>query len=311
MRRRVKSLILPLALLLAGTSLAAQLPGDDLTAELDALAAEENGEPEAAAAEAQAEEAREEEPAVDEASDAREEDGEAQSDLAAKLASLAAGGNGEAAYHLGMMHLLGLEGVAKNPQKAFDLFSQAAEAGDPLGAYRLGDYYDGEGQGVVEPDPALALRYKREAADAGYAVAQENVARLLYEAGETDAALDYLTASAKQGYQPALQALASLYGGEGKVPKNPVKVYAYVALLQAAAGGEPSKRLQAWRDRMQAELSEGQLAEAVKIVSDWKAAPSDLTRKALAGEAAARTLAGIADEPAYIPADDKEAEQGR
>ena len=303
--RFVKSLSVPLALLLSVAPLAAQISEEDLAAELDSLAAQENDgntEEEMTASDSAAPAA--EEPAAEgESLAAPDPEGEAGNALAAKLASLAAEGNGEAAYHLGIMHLAGMNGLAKDPQRAFELFQASAEAGDPLGAYRLGAFYDGQGEGVVEDDPALALEHKLVAAEAGYALAQHDVARFFYEQGDTDKALEYLLASAKQGYQPSLQALASLYSGEGKVAKDPVKVYAYVALLQASDKGLPSKRLEEWRDKTQAELGPEQVAEAVEIVTKWKETPSALTLKALAGEASAMRLAGLDDAALIAPAD--------
>lgn len=302
--RLAKSLILPLAVLLSGTAHAAQLSVEDLSTDLETLAADETGEPEEAA------------PAPEDAPNSAAEDeapntgGEATGVLA-KLEALAAEGNAEAAYHLGMAYHLGANGAPEDRQKAFELFKRSAEAGDPLGAYMLGSYYEGEGGGSVEVNPDLALEYKLAAAEAGHALAQHDVARRFYENGDTDKALDYLLLSAKQGYLPSLQALASLYSGEGKIAKDPVKVYAYVALLQASAGGEPSKRLQAWRDKMQAELTEEQLKQAVAIVSGWKVEPSELTQKALTGESAARRLAGLDEVPEAIRADTKEAREGR
>ena len=296
--RFVKSLSVPLALLLSVAPLAAQISEEDMAAELDSLAAQENdgnSEDEMKAAEKPA--------AEGESLAAPDPEGEAGNALAAKLASLAAEGNGEAAYHLGIMHLAGMNGLAKDPQRAFELFQASAEAGDPLGAYRLGAFYDGQGEGVVADDPALALEHKLVAAEAGYALAQHDVARFFYEQGDTDKALEYLLASAKQGYQPSLQALASLYSGEGKVAKDPVKVYAYVALLQASDKGLPSKRLEEWRDKTQAELGPEQVAEAVEIVTKWKETPSALTLKALAGEASAMRLAGLDDAALIAPAD--------
>ena len=296
--RFVKSLSVTLALLLSVAPLAAQISEEDMAAELDSLAAQENdgnSEDEMKAAE---------EPAAEgESLDALDAGAEAGNALATKLASLAAEGNGEAAYHLGIMHLAGMNGLAKDPQRAFELFQASAEAGDPLGAYRLGAFYDGQGEGVVADDPALALEHKLVAAEAGYALAQHDVARFFYEQGDTDKALEYLLASAKQGYQPSLQALASLYSGEGKVAKDPVKVYAYVALLQASDKGLPSKRLEEWRDKTQAELGPEQVAEAVEIVTKWKETPSALTLKALAGEASAMRLAGLDDAALIAPAD--------
>lgn len=304
--RSAKSLILPLALLLSSTSVAAQLSMGDLTAELDTLAADENGE--STPAQEEAEEAVKEPPVGAETSADETMSGDPEGILA-KLASLAAGGNGEAAYHLGMAYHLGANGVEKDPQKAFELFTQSAEAGDPLGAYMLGSYYEGEGG---EANPELALKYKLAAAEAGHALAQHDVAQHFYEQDDTDQALEYLLASAKQGHVPSLQALASLYSGEGKVTKDPVKQFAYVALLQGHSGEAPSKRIQEWRDKMQAELSEEQLKEAMLLVDNWKVEPSEVTRRALSGEAAAIKLAGADAAPPELPAaDSKEAQEGR
>ncbi len=307
---RAKSLV-PLALLLSSPSLAAQL-SDDLTAELDTVAADENGEQRKGEPAADPQQAEEDPTIEGEEATSESDGGEAGDGLIAKLASLAAEGNAEAAYHLGMAYHLGANGAEKNSQKAFELFDQSAEAGDPLGAYMLGSYYEGDGGDAVESDAELALKNKLAAADAGHALAQHDVAQQFYEQGETDKALDYLLASAKQGYLPSLQALASLYSGEGKVAKDPVKQFAYVALLQASSGETPSKRLQDWRDRMQAELSEAQLKQAVEIVQNWKAEPSEVTQKALSGEAAATKLAGLeAAPPEPSVADSTEAPEGR
>ncbi len=306
-----------LTLMFAAAPLAAQVAEDELTAELDTLAAEEGGEeaddkpsidPEASATE----NADELSAAEDEIPAAQGDNAAVEGALTAKLASLAAGGSAEAAYHLGMAYHLGTNGADKNPQKAFDLFQQAAEAGDPLAAYMLGSYYQGAGGNAVAPDAELALKHKLAAADAGHALAQHDVAQHYYEQGDTDKALEYLLISAKQDYLPSLQALASLYSGEGKVAKDPVKQFAYVALIQGNSGDEPSKRLQEWRDKMQAELSEEQLKQAVQIVQGWKAEPTEVTRKALAGQAAALKLAGLeASQPQPPSTDSKEVPEGR
>src|SRR3546814_17366356 len=122
-----------------------------------------------------------------------------------------------------MAYHLGANGVEKDPQKAFELFTQSAETGDPLGAYMLGSYYEGEGGEAVETNPELALKYKLSSAEAGHALAQHDVAQHFYEQDDTDDALEYLCASATQGHVPSPQAPASLYNGDGKVPQDPAK----------------------------------------------------------------------------------------
>eukprot|EP01035_Chromulina_nebulosa_P005819 gene5819-7880_t len=99
------------------------------------------------------------------------------------MVTLADKGNAEAQYHVGMMHHIGV-GTPKNPLEAFKWFQKSTAAGDPLAAYKLGCYYDGQGAGVVVPSVVDALKYKRIAADAGYALAQNDVAVLYANDGK-------------------------------------------------------------------------------------------------------------------------------
>jgi uncharacterized protein len=205
--------------------------------------------------------------------------------LAEKLAPLAEGGNAEAAYHLGMMKLLGIGG-AKDEAAAKALFAAGAEAGDPLAAYKLGD---------LTTDPAEALRLKAIAAEAGYALAEHDVARLHFEAGETDLALEWLTRSAQQGEAQALRALASLYNSDA-IPKDGARTFAYYTLfMQRLAAPTPAQR--DWLTNFSATLSDEDRTRGEAIARDWKVAPTPLTLKARAGLAAADAL--VADpEPA-------------
>lgn len=217
--------------------------------------------------------------------------------LTAKLEALAADGNAEAAYHAGVAYERGINGVKKDPAKAFEYFKKSAEGGDPLGAYKLGSFYDGEGQEVVQDDPELALQHKLVAAKAGYSIAQHDVAKFFYEKGETDQAIDWLTQAAKQGYKESLQALASLYTGEGKVAKNMGKSYAYLLLMQGGSLDKaPEKARQVLQD-MHAKLTPAEKSEAETIVSGWKFKPTILTMTALAGQRSAKALVDRAGTP--------------
>lgn len=209
--------------------------------------------------------------------------------LAGRLASLAEKGDAEAAYHLGMMRHLGIGGP-KDGKAAFDLFKAAAEGGDPLGAYKLGCYYAGQGEGEVAPDRAEALRLKTIAAEAGYALAQYDVARLHFEDGAMDLALEWLTRSAGQGYPDALRALASLHNSDA-IPKDPARTYAYFTLYLArlAAPTEAQKKFLA---DFKANMPEEERARGERIIADWHAEASPLTSKALSGLRAAEALIG-------------------
>jgi tetratricopeptide (TPR) repeat protein len=128
----------------------------------------------------------------------------AQEALPARLEALADAGNAEAAYHLGMLYHLGIEGVAVDRRRALDLFRRSADGGNPLGAYKLGCYYAGQGGDVLAPDEALALRYKLIAAEAGYALAQMEVGRIYSNRGEGAQAVRWFEAAARQGDWTAL-----------------------------------------------------------------------------------------------------------
>ncbi len=72
------------------------------------------------------------------------------------LEPLAKNGQHQAEELLGIMYRLG-QGVAKDPAKAMDLLSRAAEANRPLAQHHIGSmYYGGEG---VSSDPVKALMW--------------------------------------------------------------------------------------------------------------------------------------------------------
>jgi TPR repeat protein len=208
--------------------------------------------------------------------------------VTAKLEQLALSGNAEAAYHVGMAYLRGINGVQKDLSKAFEYFRKAAEGGDPLGAYQLGSLYE-EG-GAVTPDPELALKHKLVAAEAGYSLAQHDVAKLFYQKDQPEEAVKWLTASARQGHKESLQALASLYSGEGKLSKNLGRSYAYLLLLQGGSLDKVDGKARQILLDLQAKLSPVEKAEAERTISGWTFKPSILTLHALAGQKSARAL---------------------
>ena len=217
--------------------------------------------------------------------------------VTARLEQLAQSGHAEAAYHAGMAYLRGINGVAKDPAKAFEYFKTSAEGGDPLGAYQLGSFYEGDGAGVVTADLELALKYKLVAAEAGYSLAQHDVAKLFYQKDQPDEAVKWLTASARQGYKESLQALASLYSGEGKLPKNMGRSYAYLLLMQGGSLDKADGKARQVLEELSAKLTPAEKSEANKTIAGWQFKPSILTLHALAGQKSARALIERAGAP--------------
>lgn len=206
----------------------------------------------------------------------------AQSDgLVERLTARASAGNAEASYHLGMLYNNGL-GVPQDNARALELFRAAAEAGDPLGAYKLGCYYAGQ-FGGIPPDPALALRYKTIAARAGYSLAQLEVAILHHQRGEYREAYGWFEAAARQGDAQSLYNL-SVMSREGQgIERSLARTHAFFRLAHMASRGSVTPGAQQQLDEIWAQLGPAERTEADRVAASWITGPTALTLLARSG----------------------------
>jgi TPR repeat protein len=216
---------------------------------------------------------------------------EAQSaELTQKLEKAARSGDSEANYHLGMIYNNGL-GVTQDAKRAFAYFKQAAEAGDPLGAYKVGCYYAGQFEGVVAVDQEQALRYKLKAAEAGYKLAQLDVGIIYAQRKDYGPALKWFEAAGKQGDAQSLYNLSVFYkDGLGTASSRP-RTHAFFRLAHIAARGNVSDGAQKQLEEMGAAMSPDERAEAERIAASWVTGPTPLTRLAAAGLDRAQAVA--------------------
>ena len=194
---------------------------------------------------------------------------------------LASKGDAEAQYHVGMMHNNGI-GTQQDPRQAFEWFQKSTASGDPLGAYKLGCYYDGQFAGVITPDPNEALKYKLIAAKAGYALAQNDVAVLYHRQGNPEEALKWWKMAGDQGDGGSLYSLSMAYSAGKGTPRDLSLSYAYFKLSKVA----PKKNVNEFAGM----LSKPELEKAEKLVSEWSPQPTALTLKAKKGVSAAEEL---------------------
>jgi len=197
------------------------------------------------------------------------------------MVTLANKGDAEAQYHVGMMHNNGI-GTRQDPKQAFEWFQKSTASGDPLGAYKLGCYYDGQGAGIVTSDSNEALKYKLIAAKAGYALAQHDVAVLYDRQGNAEEALKWWKMAGDQGHPTALYRLSMAYSAGKATPRDISLSYAYFKLSKLA----PAKNV----NEMAGMLSKPELEKAEKLVSEWSPKPTALTLKAKRGVSAAQEL---------------------
>ncbi len=197
------------------------------------------------------------------------------------MVALANKGDAEAQYHVGMMYNNGI-GTQQDRRQAFEWFQKSAASNDPLGAYKLGCYYDGQGEGIVAFDPVEGLKYKLIAAKAGYALAQHDVAILYGRQENFEEAAKWWKIAGDQGDPGALYSLSGSYFQGKGAPKDLSLAYAYFKLSKVA----PKNKV----NEMATILSRPELENAEKLVSEWKPQPTALTLKAKRGVSAAEEL---------------------
>jgi TPR repeat protein len=180
----------------------------------------------------------------------------------------ATAGNIAAASDLGGA-LLGGDGVTKNPAEALHWIKLAAEAGDAKAQWNLGGMYIGGAgglsqdikqafiwchlaadQGFAPARATLGVLYEkigkfdkavqllRQAADAGDAEAQYNLA-MMYRSGKgveknLDASFVYFCLAAEQGVSSAQVRLALAYGAGEGVAADPIEAHKWLLAAQAA-----------------------------------------------------------------------------
>lgn len=203
-----------------------------------------------------------------------------------QLEGLAEQGNAKAKYHLGMMYLTGTS-VEQDRERAVGYFRASAELGEPLASYKLGCFYDGQYE-LFEVDYDLALQHKLVAAEAGYALAQQDVAGLYYRRGDVDRALEWLERAVAQGTTGALSTYASIHNGAPGTAKDPAKTAAYFKLFLQRTDASATQRK--WLEDFEAGMTGAERERASQIVKHFEPAPSPITLEALSGARAAEAL---------------------
>lgn len=218
--------------------------------------------------------------------------------------ALAERGVPEAQVHLGILYHEGSFGVCRNDTEALDWLTQAADKGSVDAYYSLGNLYDSYNSPLRDPDKALA--WYQKAAELDDAASQSILSQKYWNGDgvpkDRVKAIYWLEKAAAYPRPVAIfQAydLGNIYSDGKDVPPNEEKaIYWY---LKAANGGLVNAQIKvadyyekrqdyarayywyalvknvAARDRMAANLTPAQLAEARKRVADTKFPPADMS----------------------------------
>lgn len=198
-----------------------------------------------------------------------------------EMLKLATEGQPEAEYHVGMFFNNGI-GTPADPNQAFEWFKKSADAGDPLGSYKLGCYYAGQFAGVVDIDRELALKYKLVAAEQGYDLAQLDVGRHHFSAKNYPEAVRWWANAAGQGEPHSLYHLSALYAQGQVVPVDLGKSYLYLDAMRHLPEVSSDQQIAAAFESLTKMMSETELAAAEKG-TPLAIEPTPLTMKAREG----------------------------
>ncbi len=206
-------------------------------------------------------------------------EGPSREAMFSKMSALASTGNAEVLYNLGMFLNNGI-GTPADHTAAFRRFSEAAAAGHALAAFKVGCYLMGQFPGTVPVDAAEGLKFKLRAAEAGYDLAQQDVALHYARTGEAATAQRWFERASHQGDLPSTAYLADQLSRPGSADKH--TGYALLQLLQARMP-QPPKELLERMATLEGTLSADDKAAAAALRDNWVTAPSPLTLQARAG----------------------------
>jgi TPR repeat protein len=163
-------------------------------------------------------------------------------------------------------------GTPKDLAAAAKWFRKSAEQGNVTAEAHLGRLYR-LGAGVPK-DGAQAARWSMKAASQGNAIGQSNLGYMALD-GDPAGAASWFKKAADQGDTSAMMGLASLYEQGRGVAKDPVqarKWYALASVDDAEYGAELAGRAKKAEDALAAKMSPTQIAQADKLIADFKEA---------------------------------------
>mmetsp|Transcript_30698 Transcript_30698/g.74122 ORF Transcript_30698/g.74122 Transcript_30698/m.74122 type:complete len:428 (-) Transcript_30698:194-1477(-) len=123
----------------------------------------------------------------------------------------------EAFTIIGFRYQDGLYGLAKDSNKAFEMWSKAAELGSNSGCIKVGDSYH-QGLGVQE-DRKKAIHYYQVAAMRGSAVTRDDLGNMDFQDGNVERAMKHWMIAARAGHDGSLDRIKQGYL-DGHVTKD-------------------------------------------------------------------------------------------
>jgi uncharacterized protein len=185
---------------------------------------------------------------------------------------LAAQGNSNAAYVLGMMYDDGM-GVAPDSQAAVQWYRQAAEQGNAWAQYTLGAKYTmGDGVPLSYQE---AAKWTALAAAQGHAGAQRSLG-VMYANGrgvpqDYAEAVTWFRRAAEQGNTNAQANLGVMYEAGHGVKQDLVRAHMWFNLATAGAAEDNSKSALTGRNRVAAKMTPAELAQAQEMARKCEA----------------------------------------
>lgn len=177
-------------------------------------------------------------------------------------------GNAIAQYNLGNMYSNGIGGIEKNLEEAVKWYSKSAEQDYGFAQNNLGIAYE-NGQGIKQ-DYAEAIKWFSKAADHNVAVAQNSLG-VMYAKGEgvpqdNAKAMQWYIKAAENNDPKGQFNLGVMYATGQEVKKDVVQAYLWFSLVAAQNKTYATTKLTDLQEIMTPE----QIATGKLLVSEWK-----------------------------------------
>lgn len=132
-------------------------------------------------------------------------------------------------------------------------------------------------------DDQLALKHKLIAADAGYSLAQWDVAVIYYNDGKVEEAIQWWKAAADQGDPQSFYNLYTVYSKRSGSTEDREWAYRYLSIIDRNSNSRQTLEIDQRLSEFRAELSPEQLVASDDWIEAWKSETSDLTLRAQSG----------------------------
>ena len=138
---------------------------------------------------------------------------------------------------------------------------KATQGGDPLGAFKLACYYDGQAPNAVKRDDVLPFKYYLKAVETGYGLAQFSIAQKYFAQKDMDKLFFWFKEAAIKGDNRSMSSLFTLYLDPKYNVEDKVLAYKYLKQMLVVADVDYHERIKELLSEQAQQLTVSEIAK--------------------------------------------------